>query len=155
MIIADGPSRMVTAKCGARGFDHSVAERELGAKRAPLKPGWMTMQRLAVLTLVVFCLFSPAAARAQTSAPAPQTEVVFGMTSDQFAMVGAGVVVGALALHLLIPGDITYFAGGIAGGLLANWWYRNGGAERVRATLRPTAASATGDIRLGLQIAGR
>ena len=104
------------------------------------------MRRIAILTLILVCLFCPAVSRAQ--APVPQSEVIFGMTAEQVAMVGAGVVVGALVLHVLAPGDLTLFAGGIAGGLIANWWYRNGGSERVRAALRPTSGEETGDLRL-------
>ena len=57
-------------------------------------------------------------------------------------VVGAGIVAGALVLHLVVPGDFTYFAGGVFGGLAALWWYENGGETRLRPTLKLNRAAA-------------
>jgi hypothetical protein len=40
-------------------------------------------------------------------------------------------VVGALALHLLVGADFSYFAGAVAGGLAADWWYEHGGKSEL------------------------
>ena len=68
---------------------------------------------------------------------------VLGISKEQALVVGAGVIGGALVLHLLIPGDFTYFAGGALGGLAALWWYENGGETRLRPLLKP---SRTGGV---------
>jgi len=62
-------------------------------------------------------------------------------------VVGAGIVGGALVLHLVAPGDFTYFAGGILGGLAALWWYENGGESQLRPRLRLDSASAAANTR--------
>ncbi len=38
--------------------------------------------------------------------------------------------------------DITYFAGGLLGGLLASWWYDSGGVDRLSAAIDGSAAAA-------------
>lgn len=98
------------------------------------------MRNMIMTVLLVGCLAAPTGAFAQ-GAPAdtPTTKGYIDWNdSQQLATVGAGIVVGALVLHLVVPGDLTYFAGGVVGGLIANWWYRNGGAEQVHALVNPT-----------------
>jgi hypothetical protein len=119
--------------------------------------------RCTVLAIsLALCLAASTGARAQPSAAPPgpgpqqaQGDTILGMSKEQVFVVGAGIVVGALVVHLVIPADFTYFAGGVAGGLVANWWYHNGGEEKVRAFIKeaPSAkrtaiAARDGQLRL-------
>jgi hypothetical protein len=79
---------------------------------------------------------------------------VLGVSKEQALVVGAGILGGALVLHLVIPGELTYFVGGVAGGLAALWWYENGGQTQLRPLLKPAgtsmAATASGHPVLAL-----
>lgn len=99
-------------------------------------PKWIA----AALVAGWFCVPLPALAASERDWPADG----FDISKEQALIVGAGIVGGALVLHFVIPGDFTYFAGGIAGGLAALWWYENGGEAALRPLLNPdrTAAAA-------------
>jgi hypothetical protein len=77
-----------------------------------------------------------------------------GAPKEQVVAVGAGIVVGALVLHLVVPGDFTYFAGGVVGGLAALWWYENGGEARLRPMLKLHRAAAVVNARGGPVLEG-
>jgi hypothetical protein len=79
---------------------------------------------------------------------------ILGIPKEQAAVVGAGIVAGALVLHLVVPGDFTYFAGGIIGGLAALWWYENGGEARLRPKLKLDRATAAVNARGGPVLEG-
>ena len=66
---------------------------------------------------------------------------IFGVSKEQALVVGAGILGGALVLHLTAPGDLTFFRGGAVGGLAAVWWYENGGEAQLRPLLKPTSAT--------------
>jgi hypothetical protein len=66
---------------------------------------------------------------------------ILGIPREQAAVVGVSIVAGAVVLHLLVPGDFTYFAGGVFGGLAALWWYEDGGETRLRPMLNPSRAA--------------
>ena len=78
-------------------------------------------------------------------------------------MVGAGIIAGALVLHFVVPADFTYFAGGVAGGLAALWWYENGGEaslpslklNRTATAINPRGGPLLQDIALPRALAGR
>ncbi len=72
---------------------------------------------------------------------------ILGIPKEQALVVGAGIVGGALVLHLVAPGDFAYFAGGAIGGLAALWWYENGGEAKLRPLLRLDSASAVVNAR--------
>ena len=74
---------------------------------------------------------------------------VVGMSKEQALVVGAGAIVGALVVDLLVPVDFAFLAGGVGGGLAANWWYRNGGEAQLRPLLKLDRASATATARDG------
>lgn len=83
---------------------------------------------------------------------------IFGVSKEQALVVGAGILGGGLVLHLVIPGELTYFVGGVAGGLAALWWYENGGETQLRPLLKParagTGATAPGrPVLAGLALA--
>ena len=69
------------------------------------------------------------------------------MTKAQVIVVGAGVVVGALLVHVLIGADFTYFAGAVAGGLVADWWYEHGGKSQLPKLMKRLGAAAPGAVR--------
>lgn len=107
-------------------------------------PRWIAALWLAA------CLCTPnfVFARADQSQPEyiPAGDIL-GASREQALVVGAGIVGGALVLHLVAPGDFTYFAGGVLGGLAALWWYENGGEGQVRPLLRLESASAVVNAR--------
>ncbi|HEV2301846.1 MAG TPA: hypothetical protein VGR91_09780 [Stellaceae bacterium] len=91
------------------------------------------MRQLICAAVLALALAAPVAADAQvkTVPQQPQSGEILGLTKEQVFVVGAGVVVGALALHLLVGADFTYFAGAVAGGLAAGWWYEHGGKSEL------------------------
>jgi hypothetical protein len=101
------------------------------------------MSRLIVLLFVLVALAFPLAGRAQAqSTLEKRSEEIFGMSQENVLTIGAGVIVGAFAGHLLVPVDLAYIGGAAIGGFLANWWYQNGGEPRLRALLRKSSAPA-------------
>jgi hypothetical protein len=96
------------------------------------------MAKILITLLVIFCLAIPSVSRAQsaTSPLEKRSEEIFGMSQDNVLTIGAGIILGALALHWVVPTDLTILAGGVLGGYAANWWYQNGGDTRVRALLK-------------------
>src|SRR5260221_10731978 len=101
------------------------------------------MPRLIPALLLVFCLAMPNSGHAQqVPSLTPdhllpgRSDEILGISKENAFAIGAGVMVGALVLHLVVPADFTYFAGGILGGVAANWWYRNGGQAPGRALLK-------------------
>ena len=107
------------------------------------------MRQLVCAVALAIALAVPAAAKAQSNtAPPPSTSEIFGLSKEQALVVGAGVVVGALALHLLVGAEFTYFAGAVAGGLAADWWYEHGGKEKLPELTRRLAAPGPAGIRL-------
>jgi hypothetical protein len=108
------------------------------------------MPRLILALLIAVCLAAPNSAWAQQApgtgvgAPASRSDEIWGMSKENAFTIGAGIVVGALVLHVIVPADFTYFAGGVLGGFAANWWYRNGGEPQVRALLKSSDPSAGG-----------
>src|SRR5712691_9566752 len=108
------------------------------------------MPKWIAAVLVLGCLCAPdfAFARADQgdfgAGPAGYIPAgdILGIPKEQAAVVGAGIVAGALVLHLVVPGDFTFFAGGVVGGLAALWWYEHGGEARLRPTLKLDRAAA-------------
>ena len=86
----------------------------------------------------------PIAARPIAAAIADGGDEILGISKEKAFTIGAGVVVGALLLHVIVPADFTFFAGGVLGGFAANWWYRNGGESQVRALLRQSSEGPGG-----------
>jgi predicted membrane protein len=107
------------------------------------------MRRLFRAAVLAIALAVPVAspAPAKAAAQEPQSTEIFGLTKEQVFIVGAGVVVGALAVHLLIGADFTYFAGAVAGGLAADWWYEHGGKSQLPKLMKRLGAAAPGAAR--------
>ena len=103
------------------------------------------MPRWIAALLLLWCVSAPnlAVARGdQAQAEYMLAGDILGISKEQALVVGAGIVGGALVLHLVAPGDFTYFAGGVVGGLAALWWYENGGETRLRPLLKLNNPSA-------------
>jgi hypothetical protein len=100
------------------------------------------MPRSIAALLLAACLCLPNL----VSARAEQGEIL-GVSREQALVVGAGIVGGALVLHIVAPGDFTYFAGGVLGGLAALWWYENGGESQLHPVLKVDRATLAADLR--------
>src|SRR5258708_27040260 len=101
------------------------------------------MPRLIPALLLVFCLAMPNSGHAQqVPSLTPdhlmpgRSDEILGISKENAFAIGAGVMVGALILHLVVPADFTYFAGGILGGFAANWWFPHSGGSPARALLQ-------------------
>ena len=89
---------------------------------------------VAGLLAIMVSFALPATAQQGVPTPAPAEGGIFGLSTEQVVAIAIGGIAGALVLHALVPADLTYFAGGVLGGLLANWWYGSGGGDRLSAT---------------------
>ena len=113
------------------------------------------MPRWIAAVLVMACLCAPNLAFARgdqertgyTLAQDIMAGDILGIPKEQALVVGAGIIGGAIVLHLVAPGDFAYFAGGALGGLAALWWYENGGETKLRPLLRLERASAVVNAR--------
>jgi hypothetical protein len=89
------------------------------------------MQKLVLAGVLAASLTAPVASYAQTAAPAASAPVarvtvdneVFTIKPAQWLAVGAGVIVGAAVLDVVLPSNIAFVLGGVVGGYLANAWY--------------------------------
>jgi hypothetical protein len=83
------------------------------------------MHKAILVGLLATSLTAPVAAYAQPAA-APSSkpaEEVFMIRPAQWLAVGAGVVVGAAVLDIILPTNVAFVVGGVVGGYLANAWY--------------------------------
>lgn len=98
----------------------------------------------ALLTgLLAAGLLTPVAAYAQPAsstalAPETKTERMLVILPGQILAIGAGVVVGVVAIEALIPTELGYLVGGIIGGYVANIWYHGQWLE-IQAGTPPKA----------------
>jgi hypothetical protein len=98
---------------------------------------------LLVLTVAAIGLF-PLSVSAQESAPAvpPVEQVIEGIDSSRLVAIGAGLLIGAITMEVLVAGDLAILAGAVTGGVLTDWWYR----KRETVSMVPKAAySFAGD----------
>src|SRR5438067_11074383 len=112
------------------------------------------MRKFLLVAALALAVIAPTAARADSARIVggavlggiadPGESVTF--TKQELLVIGAGALAGAVVLDLLVSTDLSVLAGGIAGGMLADWWYRNGGeaqlAPRLKATLLRAADAA-------------
>ena len=95
--------------------------------------------------LLGLTLFAPQVT-AQSAVPdmAPSTPGLSGLSRGQVIAIGVGAVAGAFILHALIPGDFTFLAGSIGGGLLADYWYNNGGVDTLTEPINNMQSGTAG-----------
>ncbi|MEJ0019345.1 MAG: hypothetical protein WDN25_22895 [Acetobacteraceae bacterium] len=88
-----------------------------------------TMHKAMLAGVLAVGLGAPIAAHAQPAAvPSPRpSEDVFVIRPAQLLTIGAGIVVGAVLLDVILPTNVAFVIGGAVGGYLANVWY--GGRE--------------------------
>ena len=55
--------------------------------------------------------------------------------------IGIGAVLGVVAAEAVLAGDTVGLLGGVAGGILAAWWYDNASTGPSRAALRQPAVA--------------
>jgi hypothetical protein len=91
---------------------------------------------VALLGLLPLSVSAQSLAQAQSPAPPSGGTVMDGLDPARLAVIGAGVVLGAMAMEVLIVGDLAILAGAVTGGVLTDWWYRT----QDRPTLLPKAA---------------
>jgi len=80
------------------------------------------MHKAMLVGLLATSLMTPVAAYAQPAAPAAAQEVVV-IKPAQWLAIGAGAVVGAALLDVILPSQVAFVVGGVVGGYLANAWY--------------------------------
>jgi len=95
------------------------------------------MHKAILVGLLATSLTAPVAAYAQpASAPAKPADEVFMIKPAQWLAVGAGVVVGAAVLDIIMPTNVAFVVGGVVGGYLANAWY-NGREVQLQLNTAP------------------
>ena len=94
------------------------------------------MQKAVFVGLLAASLAAPIAANAQTAGSAAGTDQVVTIRPAQWLTVGAGVVVGAAVLDVIMPTNVAFIVGGVVGGYLANAWY-NGREVQLNMTTAP------------------
>ena len=96
------------------------------------------MHKAILVGFLAAGLSAPMAAYAQPAAPARvvPTEEVITVRPAQWLAIGAGVVVGAAVLDVVMPSNVAFIVGGVIGGYLANIWY-NGREVQVQMTTTP------------------
>jgi hypothetical protein len=81
------------------------------------------MHKAVLIGLLATSLTAPVAAYAQPAAPARTPEEVITVRPAQWLAIGAGIVVGAAVLDVILPSNVAFIVGGVVGGYLANVWY--------------------------------
>ena len=106
------------------------------------------MARVVLALAVIAVLLTPAGAESgQLPAASSTLAEGFDISTEGVVMIAAGAVIGALLVHVAAPSEIGAITGGLLGGITANWWYRHGGEERVRAFLRePIGGEPPGSV---------
>ncbi len=89
------------------------------------------MAKFFSIIVLSLALAVPSLAAAQTRlAPLPvqeqQFDVTNGVDPGQVLAIGAGVIVGTLVGGYVLNFQGASLLGGLAGGLVANWWYGDG-----------------------------
>src|SRR5712691_7131414 len=109
--------------CVATGVDRVHAG--IGFNRGDYR-----MRNLILVGALALLVLSPLTAAAQQRAapapvaPAPTNE---GISSSKILAIGAGAILGVVAAQAIVAGEGLTLVGGVAGGVLAAWWYDNSG----------------------------
>jgi hypothetical protein len=93
------------------------------------------MRNMVLIGLLATGLAVPVAAYGQTTPPAAKQSTNTEVAIDpQWLAIGAGVVVGAVVLELVLDTDVAFIIGGVVGGYLASVWYSG---NEIRITTAP------------------
>ncbi len=109
-------------------------------------PKWIAAVLMAACLCAPNCAFADTATNQSRDILAKDIPAgdILGVSKERALVVAAGILGGALVLHLVVPGDLTYFAGGVVGGLAALWWYEHGGETQLHPSLKPARAGPAG-----------
>ena len=102
------------------------------------------MRNLMLAVVLVLSALVPLSASAQqkpVQAPSAPTLSVEGLSSAKILAIGIGAVLGVVAVEAILAGDTVGLLGGVAGGVLAAWWYDSASGSPSRAALRQPAVS--------------
>lgn len=97
------------------------------------------MQKAILVGVLAASLAAPVASYAQpasSAASSAKTEEVFNIRPSQWLAIGAGVIVGAAVLDMVLPSQMAFVVGGVVGGYLANVWY-NGREVQIQMSTAP------------------
>jgi hypothetical protein len=109
------------------------------------------MPKLFLLLMVAVIGLLPLSVSAQQK-QAPVQQEVEGIDPSRLVVIGAGVLLGAVAMEILVAGDLAILAGAAAGGFVTDWWYRTREYKTLvpKAAYRAAALPVSTDIRLAM-----
>ena len=99
------------------------------------------MRNLILVGALALSVLSPVTAAAQQKAAPAIPATIEGVSTAKVIAIGLGAILGAAATEALVAGEGVALVGGIAGGLVAAWWYDNSNGGPARAALRQPAAA--------------
>jgi hypothetical protein len=93
----------------------------------------------------------PLSVSAQGNSP-PVEQGIESIDPSRLVVIGAGILLGAVAMEVLVAGDIAILAGAVAGGFVTDWWYRTRENKTVlpKAKFRAAAFPVRSDVRLAM-----
>jgi hypothetical protein len=91
---------------------------------APALEGGSKMRKLLLASVLVLLFLVPHGASAQ-SAAAPPAQNAPEIGTAKVLAIGIGAILGAAAAQAIVVGDGVALVGGIAGGVIAAWWYQS------------------------------
>jgi hypothetical protein len=108
------------------------------------------MRNLVVVGALALLLLSPLTAAAQQRAapvqpvqPAPPAaSAAAEVSSGKVLAIGVGALLGVVAANALVAGEGVTLVGGVAGGLIAAWWYENPSSGPTRAAMHARVEEA-------------
>lgn len=98
------------------------------------------MRKVLLGSLLALVLLAPVGASAQSAAAPPQQGSEVG--TAKVLAIGIGAVLGAAAAQAIVVGDGVALVGGIAGGVIAAWWYNQSTEGAKPASLRQSLFQA-------------
>lgn len=82
------------------------------------------MRKIFIIVLLACIPLSGIAQQFKRSGPVRSAGDFFGISPDVVLMVGVGSLGGAIAVNALLGSAGSAVLGGVAGGVLGNWWMR-------------------------------
>lgn len=92
------------------------------------------MRKLLLGSVLVLLFLVPLGASAQSAAAPAQKSAEVG--TAKVLAIGIGAILGAAAAQAIVVGDGVALVGGIAGGVIAAWWYNQSTEGAGPASLR-------------------
>ncbi|HEV2303483.1 MAG TPA: hypothetical protein VGR91_18105 [Stellaceae bacterium] len=92
------------------------------------------MRKLLLGSVFALLFLVPLGASAQSAAAPPQPSADVG--TAKVLAIGIGAILGVAAAQAIVVGDGVALVGGIAGGVIAAWWYGEAAGGAKPAGLR-------------------